>query len=122
MGAKMLCLLKQNRYTNAVLAKLVQTQKGHKIMTAEIYLNREQETKFFEIYEKQGFTGTNQELVQQLFNEALTANYLLCKGGLKDKPKQERLLNIEFDADTEDYPTDEEIAEIMQELYEQENE
>ena len=122
MGAKMLCLLKQNRYTNAVLAKLVQTQKGHKIMTAEIYLNREQEAKFFEIYEKQGFTGTNQELIQQLFNEALTANYLLCKGGLKDKPKQERLLNIEFDADTEDYPTDEEIAEIMQELYEQENE
>ena len=91
-------------------------------MTAEIYLNREQEAKFFEIYEKQGFTGTNQELIQQLFNEALTANYLLCKGGLKDKPKQERLLNIEFDADTEDYPTDEEIAEIMQELYEQENE
>ena len=85
-------------------------------MTAEVFLNREQETKFFEIYEKQGFTGTNQELVQKLFDEALTANYLLVKN--QPAPEQKRLLAIEFDADSADYPTDEELSEILRDTYE----
>lgn len=108
----MQCLLKRCRQQERTLS-----------MTAEVYLNREQEEKFFAIYEHQGFTGTNEELVQQLFNEALTANYLLAHGKIgKQESKQERLLSITFDAGTEDEPTAEEIAEIMQELYEQENE
>ena len=37
------------------------------------------EEKFFTIYHKNNMSCTNRELVQQLFEEALTANYINCK-------------------------------------------
>ena len=77
-------------------------------MTAEIFLSREQEDKFFTIYREQGETCTNQELVQRLFNEALNRKYRQLMS----------VRNGVFYADEydEDYPTDEEIAEIMTEI------
>lgn len=49
-------------------------------MICEVYLTPEMEAKFFSIYHKNKMSCTNRELVQQLFEEALTANYILCKG------------------------------------------
>lgn len=90
-------------------------------MTAEIYLTPEQEEKFFTIYHKRDLSCTNQELVQDLFNEALTANYLLYgKGNGEAKTEAEyRLVSIEFTDDSNDI-SDEEKAEIMREIWESE--
>lgn len=92
-------------------------------MTAEIYLTPEQEEKFFTIYHKRDLSCTNQELVQDLFNEALTANYLLYgKGNGEAKTETEttdRLISIEFTDDDDDI-SDEEKAEIMREIWESE--
>jgi hypothetical protein len=55
-------------------------------MICEVYLTPEMERKFFTIYEKKGLNCTNEELVQQLFEEALTANYIPYKGAsIEDK-------------------------------------
>jgi hypothetical protein len=94
-------------------------------MTAEVYLNAEQEEKFFTIYHKRDLSCTNQELVQDLFNEALTANYLLYgKGNGEAKTETEteteyRLVSIEFTDDNNDI-SEEEKAEIMREIWESE--
>ena len=92
-------------------------------MTAEVYLNAEQEEKFLTIYHKRDLSCTDQELVQDLFNEALTANYLLYgkgNGDIKTEPETEyRLVSIEFTDDNNDI-SDEEKAEIMREIWESE--
>lgn len=61
-----------------MLAKLMQTeQKDIKTMRAEVILTADQEKKLAVIRDRQHLTCEDQELVQSLFNEALTANYLV---------------------------------------------
>ena len=94
-------------------------------MTAEIYLTPEQEEKFFTIYHKRNLNCTNQELVQDLHNEAMTSNDLLYgkrNGEAKTETETEteyRLVSIEFTDDNNDI-SDEEKAEIMREIWESE--
>ena len=90
-------------------------------MTAEVHLTREQEEKFFTIYHKRELNCANQELVQELFNEALTANYLLYgKGiGVGESEPQSKLVCIDIEFE-EPLPSDEEISEIMAEIRESE--
>ena len=88
-------------------------------MTAEVFLTAEQEEKFFTIYHKRKLNCTNQELVQDLFNEALTANYLLYgKGNIdpEEEPPTHRLVCIEFSDEYDDI-TDEEKEEILREIW-----
>ena len=88
-------------------------------MTAEVYLTEEQEAQLSLVREKKGEGYSEQELIQDLFNEALRANYITYRsvdGSPADR--NERLVCIDFEAD--DYPTDEEIREILSEIYEEE--
>lgn len=55
------------------------------IMRTEVTLTAEQEKKLALIHDRQGLTCTDQELVQSLFNEALTANYLIFNNMKKSK-------------------------------------
>lgn len=53
-------------------------------MRTEVTLTADQEKKLAVIREKQHLTCADQELIQSLFEEALTANYLVFNNMKKD--------------------------------------
>ena len=53
-------------------------------MRTEVTLTAEQEKKLALIRDKQHLTCADEELVQSLFNEALTANYLFFNNMKRD--------------------------------------
>ena len=53
-------------------------------MRTEVTLTADQEKKLAVIREKQHLTCADQELIQSLFDEALTANYLVFNNMKKD--------------------------------------
>lgn len=48
-------------------------------MTSTVNITKEQERQIHFIYEKKDLNCSEQELIQNLFNEAVTANYLAYK-------------------------------------------
>ncbi len=54
-------------------------------MRAEVILTADQEKKLAVIRDRQHLTCADQELIQSLFNEALTANYLIFNNMKRDK-------------------------------------
>lgn len=86
-------------------------------MTAEVILTTEQEQQLALVHEKRGESCTEQELIQDLFNEALRANYITFRSAAGELPGQSSLVCIDFEAD--DMPTDEEIEAILTEIHEE---
>ena len=68
-----------------MLDKTGQTiQKDIQTMRTEVTLTADQEKKLALIREKQHLTCADQELIQSLFDEALTANYLFFNNMKRD--------------------------------------
>lgn len=59
-------------------------QKDIQTMRTEVTLTADQEKKLALIREKQHLTCADQELIQSLFDEALTANYLFFNNMKRD--------------------------------------